>query len=247
MNSSFFVGYLPVPPGLRVFLALVAAVLLGLFAGLALAVAATQDNPGEGGVFGRVELTGMILPDAYPLLYVTEGDDRVPAGSVLFMSALNKAGVARRVAEYEGKLATIGALYTQRGDLAMLQLRGGGAGVSPAEGEAPEPPAREALGRWRLTGEICDGKCYAGAMRPGRGLSHKACAALCVAGGVPPVMVLVEPFEGREFLLVTGPEGEPVDQEALNLMGVYLSVEGDVERVGDLLIFRLSPDTAEIL
>lgn len=243
-ERPFFVGYLPAPKGLRGFLALVGLALLAGFAGAALAVAASQGDPGPGGVLGREDVTGVIVPDGYPLLYVTEGSERLPEGAVVFMSALNKTGVAERAAPFAGRPVEVSGLYTRRGDLAMLQLLGGADGIAAAGGEAPPLPEREDLGRWRLTGEICDGKCYPGAMRPGRGISHKACADLCVAGGVPPVFVLAEPFEGEEYLLVTDPEGGPVGRAALNLAAAWISVEGRVERIGDMLIFRLDPATA---
>lgn len=250
-EAPFFVGYLPAPPGLRGLLALVAAVLLGAAAGVALAISATVPDPGDGAVMGRETVEGVIIPDAYPLLQVTADSDRLRAGQVVFLSALNKSGVARRLAQFENQPVTIGGLYTKRGDLVMLQLRGGRNGVSAREAEAAPPPERADLGRWRLTGEICDGKCYAGAMRPGRGLSHKACAALCVVGGVPAVFVLAEPFQTEdgpvEYMLITTPDGAPAGPEIMNLSAVWLAVEGAVERIGDLHVFRLDPSTADVL
>lgn len=47
----------------------------------------------------------------------------------------------------------------------MLQV-GGKVKIRATEAEIAdfEPAAPVDLGKWRLTGEICDGKCYAGAM-----------------------------------------------------------------------------------
>ncbi len=247
-DRPFFIGWAAVPPGLRGFLALAAVVLLGAAAGVALAVAAAQPDPGDGGVFGwEDDVPGVIVEEAYPLLYVTETTDRLAAGSVVVMSALNKAGVSQRTRPMAGRAVTASGLYTMRGGVVMLQLRFADRGLLPRDGE-PEPiPAREDLGRWRLTGEICDGKCYAGAMRPGAGISHKACAALCLLGDVPPIFVLAEPFMGSEYLLLTTPDGQPLPAGTINLAGVFLSAEGAVERLGDLLIFRLDPATARTL
>lgn len=246
-ERPFFVGYLPAPSGLRGFLALAGLCLAGLFAGMALAMALTARDTGDGALMGWEDgVQGVIVADAYPLLHVVEDSPRLPAGSVVVMSALNKNGVADRALPLAGRAVSASGLYTLRGDVVMLQLRFGEAGLAPREGAAP-PPEREALGRWRLTGEICDGKCYAGAMRPGRGLSHKACANLCVLSGVPPIFVLEQPFEGREYLLVTTPDGRPVGPETMDLSAILISAEGEVERVGDLLIFRLDPGTTRRL
>ena len=128
----------------------------------------------------------------------------------------------------------------------MLQLRGGKQGLAAADGAAPEVMT-EQLGRWKLAGEICDGKCLAGAMRPGRGLAHKACANLCLIGGVPPVFVSSQPVEGAEFLLITGPDGGELPRSAYDYVAQYVSLEGDIERRGDLLVLRLDPATLEVL
>ena len=128
----------------------------------------------------------------------------------------------------------------------MLQLRGGRNGISAVEGAASKQ-TREPLGRWKLAGEICDGKCLAGAMRPGRGLAHKACANLCLLGGVPPVFVSTQEVDGSEFLLITGPDGDALPKSAYDYVAQFITVEGDVERRGDLLVFRMDPDTLEVL
>ena len=82
-------------------------------------------------------------------------------------------------------------------------------------------------------------------MRPGRGLAHKACANLCLIGDVPPVFVTTQPVEGAEFLLITGPDGTRLPAAAYDFVGQPVSVEGEVERFGDLAVFRLDPATLE--
>ena len=108
-----------------------------------------------------------------------------------------------------------------------------------------------ALGRWKLTGEICDGKCLAGAMRPGTGLAHKACANLCLTGDVPPVFVasqpLIDGMAGSEFLLVAGPDGGTMAPVLLDHVGAFIAIEGEVTRRQDLLIFHADPSTVEVL
>ena len=62
------------------------------------------------------------------------------------------------------------------------------------------------LGSWRLTGEICDGKCSLGVMRPGNKAAHKACANVCLIGGVPPVFITTTPVLGTQYLLMGDPQ-----------------------------------------
>jgi hypothetical protein len=164
----------------------------------------------------------------------------------LMMSAGGKAGVQSRAAPLSGQLAQVSGVILERGDLNMLQLRGGRNGLKAAEGAAPLPQS-VSQGRWKLTGEICDGKCLAGAMRPGRGLAHKACANLCLLGGVPPVFVSTQPVLGEEFLLITGPDGTELPPEAYDRVAQFISVEGEITKHGSLLVFAIDANTMELV
>lgn len=248
-NTPFFVGYLSAPGGLRRFLLTVSVLFVATFAALGLALGVAQDDPGPGAFrfdYGRQTVTGVIELTPYPLVRVTVGNDRIKPGTTLMLSGQGKSSVDQRAIPLEGKLAQVSGVVLRRGDLNMLQLRGGKNGISTAEGNAPQQ-TNEPLGRWKLAGEICDGKCLAGAMRPGRGLAHKACANLCLIGGVPPVFVSTQPVDGSEFLLITGSDGGALPKSAYDNIGQFISIEGDVERRGDLLVLRMDPDTLEVL
>jgi hypothetical protein len=212
-------------------------------------IGATQDDPGPGAFrfdFGRQTVTGTLELWPYPVLHVTRGTERVEVGSTLMLSGGGKRGVIDRAEPLAGQLVTASGVILARGDLDMLQVRDGADGLSAAGGDAV-PVEIEPLGRWRLAGEICDGKCLAGAMRPGTGLAHKACANLCLSGGVPPVFVSSQPVAGSEFLLVAGPNGGPLPEALYDYVGLYVDLEADVERRGDLLVMRIDPATIERL
>ncbi|QBY01142.1 hypothetical protein E2K80_10745 [Rhodophyticola sp. CCM32] len=248
-DRPFFVGYLPVPAGLRGFLLLVSAVLIWGFALFSWGVGSTQEDPGPGRFrfdYGRQALTGVISMVPYPMLHVTEGTDHIGAGQSIMLAGGGKFGVAGRVADFDGALVTLQGVVLERGDLNMLQLAGGNQGVMPAEGEVPDVETTD-LGRWRLSGEICDGKCLAGAMRPGRGIAHRACASLCLIGEVPPVFVSSEPVQGHEFFLVGREDGTPIDRAILEYVGLLVMAEGRVSLRGDLPVFILDEDTLEAL
>ena len=248
-DKPFFVGYLPVPGKLRaVLLVAVALFLVGFTAG-GLRMGAAQDDPGEGAFrfdYGRQTVTGVIELTPYPLVRITEGNDRILPGTTLMLAGQGKSSVAARAIPLEGQLAQVSGVVLQRGALNMLQLRGGRNGIRAAEGAAP-PQETQPLGRWKLAGEICDGKCLAGAMRPGRGLAHKACANLCLLSGVPPVFVSTQPVDGDAFLLITGPGGSMLPATAYDYVAQFVSVEGEVERRRDLLVFSIDPDTLELI
>ncbi|KNG94235.1 hypothetical protein [Pseudaestuariivita atlantica] len=248
-ETPFFVGYLPLPRGLGGFVALVSVALVALFAAAALLIGGTQDAPQDAAFrfdYGRQTVTGVVELTPYPLLRVTEGNDLIPPGKTLMMTAAGKSGVDMRAMGLEGKLAQVSGVVLERGTIDMIQLRGGRRGIQAAEGEAPAMQT-EPLGRWRLAGEICDGKCLYGAMRPGRGLAHKACANLCIIGDVPPVFVTTQPVEGQDFMLITGPDGTRLPKEAYDFVGQFVTLEGDLERRGDVLVLRLDTPTIALV
>ncbi len=244
-HSLFFVGYLPVPQGLKRWLIVVSVLLVAGFSAAGLTMGVAQDDPGPGAFrfdYGRQTVTGVIELTPYPLVRVTEGNDRIKPGTTLMLAGQGKSSVDARAIPLEGQLAQVSGVVLQRGTLNMLQLRGGENGLSAVEGASPEQET-QALGRWKLAGEICDGKCLAGAMRPGTGLAHKACANLCLLGGIPPVFVSSQPVDGSEFLLVTGPKGTELPNSLYDQVGSYITIEGVVERRGDLLVFSVDPST----
>lgn len=248
-RSPFFVGYLSVPQKLRGFMWITATSLMVLAAAFGYWIGTTQDDPGPGAFrfdYGPQTVTGVIELTPLPILHVTQGSEQIAEGRTLMLSGQGKNGAQNRPAAVDGQRVTASGILLQRGALDMLQLRGGTNGLDVAEGDG-ELPIAEDLGRWRLAGEICDGKCLAGAMRPGRGLAHKACANLCVAGGVPPVFVSTQPVEGSEFLMLSGPDREAIPDALYDFMAQYISVEGRVSRHGDLLVFAIEPDTIQVL
>lgn len=248
-ESPFFIGYLPAPKRLAGFLAVCILSLLAGFLGAGLVTGATQDDPGPGDFrfdLGRQTVTGMVELRPYPLIRVTAGNEHIATGHTLMLTGQGKRGVLEQATPLDGRLATVSGVLLRRGDLDVLQVAGGADGLIAAEGAAMSTGAREPLGRWRIAGEICDGKCLAGAMRPGRGIAHRACANLCLIGGVPPVFVAARPVAGHEFFLVAGPDGGPMPDALLAHVGAYVLLEGEIEMAGDLPVLRVDPASLEL-
>ncbi len=238
-REIFYVGYLPVPLGLRRFLPAVALIAVAAFAGLGFAVSSTQRDPGSGSFrwdLGRQELTGVLVLRPYPTLTLTEAAGDLAAGRTVMLSGPGKRGVQDRAEGQDGALVTAAGIRLARGALDMLQT----GRIDPAEGTAT-PPRDVPVGRWRITGEICDGKCYAGAMRPGTGLAHKACANLCLIGGIPPVLVATDEVLGSRFLMLGEAGGGPAGDWLLDHVARLVEIEGEVVRRGDLLILLADP------
>ncbi|MEM8663956.1 MAG: hypothetical protein AAGF49_07510 [Pseudomonadota bacterium] len=248
-KTPFFIGWAAPPKPLRPFLLLVAALSLFAFALAAYVTAATQNDPGAGSFrwdWGATTLTGILQTEPYPILHVTEGDHGL-AGQSIMLSGVGKRGVQRQSDGLDGmRVAATGIMLT-RGDLLMMQVRGNETGLVAAA-DPPGPSAAvptSDLGTWKLTGEICDGKCYAGAMRPGTGIGHRACANLCLAGGTPPVFVATGAVDGEEFFLMGDADFQPLDNAILKeWTALRVTLTGKVERRGTMPV--LAVDVAGI-
>jgi hypothetical protein len=244
--EPFFVGWGKVPKGLKQFLMVMTSAFLLGFGVVAYAVSSTQTDTGSGAFMGRANAVGILRADPYPVVHVIDSAN-FETGEVLLLSGGGKLGVVDRAAKLDGEVVRVDGARLQRGALNGLQLRGGMRGLRKVD--SPDETFEveiEQLGRWKLTGEICDGKCLGGAMRPGNGLAHKACANLCLIGYVPPVFVSSGPVDGSEFLLMADADGNSVTEQILDFTATYVEIEGDVERRGDMLVFKISPETIRL-
>lgn len=237
-RENFFVGWSGRLPRrhVHVLRATFASVFL-VFLLLGLALARATDDPGSGFVdwdAGEKTLRGIATTQPYPLLHLADGHTLMMSGPTQVGPDLDPA--------LDGKMVEVTGVMMKRGTLDMLQTntplhRVDGAGVVTK----PVP-----LGRWRITGEICDGKCYTGAMRPGAGIAHRACANFCLVGGVPPVFVSTAPVEGSSFMLLGNAAGGPLPDKLFDLAALRVQLEGDLERRGDLLVFKVDLSRANV-
>jgi hypothetical protein len=209
------------------FLALVLVSLLAGFGALAFALGVAVDDPGGGDFTGDKAITGTLIADPYPMI-VTDNDHHT-----ILLSGGGKQGVQAKARPLDGQHVHATGAGVKRGDRDMLLVDQ----LQPAPGEAL-PPAREPLGSWRLTGEICDGKCSLGVMRPGNKAAHKACANVCLIGGVPPVFITTTPVLGTQYLLMGDPQNRTLPDALRDYVAITTTMEGTLERIGDALVFR---------
>lgn len=244
--EPFFVGWGKVPKALRLFLASVAVFLVIGFAALSYATSATQTDTGGGAFMGRVQVTGVLQYNPYPILHVINSS-KFASGDTILLSGSGKRGAFEQAEGLDGKIVEANGIRLDRGGLKGMQLRNGQRGLKLAEDQDQSLDVEiESLGRWKVQGEICDGKCLGGAMRPGTGLAHRACAVLCLLGDVAPVFVASGPIDGSEFLLLSDPQGSAVTSTLLDYTALLVEVEGVVERHGDMLVFKIEPNTLKV-
>ncbi len=248
-DDAFFIGWSPkIDLGLARFLATCAAGLLGFvfLASFGLsafmrdpAVVLFSTLPGASSVqtpepwMDSPTLRGVVTMNPYPVVHVAPDADH-PAGRSLLLSGDGKRGVdvpaSLNPIEFEGARLL-------RGTIEMLVVDTPPKILSAAPSTSAPTPI--ALGRWRVVGEICDGKCYAGAMRPGSGLAHRACANLCLIGDVPAVFVAATPAAGAEFFLLADADGLKPNDALRAFTGQPVEIEGNIERLGAIHIFKV--------
>jgi hypothetical protein len=233
---EFYVGYLSMPPRLRWAVRGLVLLLLALIGLDAWLVASMQPAAGTGSWADTPqEYAGTLTRNPYPMLRV-----KMPAGikTYLLVSDEKRGAQAALGVTPDGPVRLSGFPITRSG-LGMIELAANDVAVI-SETAAIEEPAREVHGSVTLDGEIIDSKCWLGVMRPGDGHLHKACASLCIRGGIPPMFVT----RGRggdvpALMLLTQADGSAVPPESIiPYVADAVRVTGTVEKRGDLWVLK---------
>ena len=219
--EPFYVGYLPTPESLRRrYLWLTPLIVaLGLGAGFLFSSAQQGAGTGTWATASPVTLAGTITVDPYAVLHTVDGESAL---LVMF----GKRGAAHVAGPHAGTHVEVTGNPIRRGGLLVLELAGPEA-VVPASGTpiaVSTVPGRSTT----LTGEIVDTKCFLGVMKPGAGKVHRACAALCLRGGMPPMIVSRSGSTTTGHLLI-GSTGEDMSRQLADLAGIPVQLAGTVE------------------
>lgn len=241
-RDDFYVGYLPTPASHRAFLRrAVPAILWTMVAVCGLALAFLKPAPPARWDAGHlVSLQGMVRAAPYPLIELRGEDQRL---ETVLLTGVGKRGAF--VAEnFADRYCVVRGYALQRDGRRVLELMDGHeAMIRPADQsgawERPEPLP---LGRAEFRGEILDSKCWHGAMRPGEGRAHKACATLCVRGGIAPALVVHSGDRAGQMVLLASADGGRATEEVLPFLGEPVAVRGALVRQAGMLWLRLDPD-----
>lgn len=246
-RDEFYVGYFPQAPhgigrAARGFtLRILAAVLA---AGLLLALAQDHADPGAFDYGHHQKLFGQVRSKPYPMLLAPGAGltDRQAVYTRYLLVAEGKHGAQSALDSLDGQWVELTGTRIHRGHREMLELAAGGISVvtpAPNVRLGISVPSPKSLGRMRLVGEVVDSKCWLGVMKPATGSVHRGCAARCLSGGIPPLLMLQDSTGATVHLLLTGPDGEPASQRFLPLVGQEVALTGDVFEEGELLVMRV--------
>lgn len=235
-GDELYVGFLATPPGQSRFLKVVVPAILALLGAAALAASFAQRSPGAGTWSDTsAEWRGVIVEQPVPMLVVGEGS----SSRTYLLVNPGKHGAQGRVAGFGGAGAVVRGTLIERDGRGLIEVAEGAAGIERAEvgGDASVVD----VGAMELRGEVIDPKCFFGAMKPGEGKGHKACATLCIQGGIPPMLWNKGESGPRYVLLALDGAGAGVamDERILPLVAERVTARGDAVRVGDLVVLKV--------
>jgi hypothetical protein len=230
---------LALPKGLRGTIAILVIALAALIALDAWLVATLQPEAGNGRWADTPStFEGTLTRDPYPMLRV---DKDGTVKTYLIISDEKRGAEAALAKLPDGASIKLSGFEVERAAVGMIQLAATEMTAANAPSIADAP--REIHGRVTVTGEIVDSKCWLGVMRPGDGHIHKACASICIRGGIPPM--LVTRAEGvPSVMLLTLFDGRAVPPERiLEYVADSVQLSGIVEKRGDLTVFKADLDS----
>lgn len=238
-GGDFFIGWAETGQADRRFLL---GASLGLIAagGAGAAWLARTHAPAGAGAWAQGAVrtwSGMLMRAPFPMLLTRDIDGGVRTA---FVAGYGKVGVQGRLgARADGPVRIRGSLIA-RGRHAMIAAIDGDdwIGDAPDAPALPTPETRD-QGEAVLAGEILDAKCWFGAMRPGDGKVHKACASLCVRGGLPTAFC-IGPGCGDSSAapLLLDETGAPHGPALLPFVADPVRARGRLVSVGDIIQFR---------
>jgi len=242
-KDDMFIGWAQAPSVDRRFL--LGALPLGLAgtAGASWLTVSELDDPGAGAWLTNAthSITGAMILDPYRMIRIA--DPTAPFGmrSILVI-AQGKCTSSLDLDDKNAVAVDASGFLIKRRDRRLLEVSPlVNDWLKPATTEVPDTllnPPETSLGTVRLAGTIMDSKCFFGVMRPGRGKTHKACASLCIRGGIPPSLWVRGKNGAESILLMTTADGSPMPMDILPLVADPVEAEGEIVRVGDLLHFR---------
>ncbi len=236
--DEFYIGYLPKAPsrlGRHTKLVIVVYLVFSVAAGALIVSAMRNPGPGVWEDATPKSFSGAFLSRPYPMII----DDK---GHAILVVDFGKRGAQQRLANVaDAQRLTLSGYPLLRDGRTMIELAPETDAIGPAA-PAGKPPLAARGERRTLVGEIVDSKCFLGAMKPGEGKTHKACATRCISGGIPPMLVCWDEKGRTSYFLLADEQGGPVGDWLLPLIGEPVQMTGDVTSIGDLTLLRIRRD-----
>ena len=186
---------------------------------------------------------GYVSEHPYPTLLVRRPG---PSGAALpfsryLLAAFGKHGAQKLLSGLDGQRVQLEGTLIYRDDQTMIEVVAGSVQTLGADRIDPAASNAPTVGRFTLTGEIIDSKCYLGVMKPGNLKPHRSCAIRCISGGIPPIFVARDESGAALHLLMIGGDGRTLNKEVLDFVADPIELDGEIVRDSGLLVLRTEP------
>ena len=244
--DEFYVGYLPMPKGHRRLVTHIVIAMTMWCVAIAFILSMTMRDPGSATWNTNTikQWTGTLWQSPYPHLVFDSPKENNGHQSILVV-AMGKHGAQDLLKDHFGTRVTLSGYELIRDGRHLIELdEDENAIVRLAQDSNPEPSHPSTLTASTspipesLIGEIVDGKCYLGAMKPGDGMGHRACATLCLNGGLPPMFVAQSESGVPMFYLLIVDGSTTLTQEVLRVVACPVEIVGTTGQVHGLPTFQ---------
>ena len=237
-TDPFYVGYLPAPAEHQRTVRLFIALMIIWLSATAIILVLTQRAPGIATWDNSNEQTwtGLFIEKPYPMLISDDPEAPYP----LLIVSMGKKGAHDRLRDAHCHRISIRGYELQREGRHLIELSDAPEAIEI--GEAVDPklcPTMSILSEKPvvLTGEITDGKCYLGAMKPGDGLGHRSCAMLCLRGGLPPMFVAESDLGDILYPLLIVDGSTQLDEACMPKVACRVHIHGRIGVIAGMPVF----------
>jgi hypothetical protein len=226
-NDPFYVGYLPAPEEHARFVRTLVVLVLLWMLGVAGIVAMTMRDPGDAVWMTSNERTwtGTIRMLPYPMI-VPRDDPQNP----LLIVSIGKHGAHERLDPFDDAFVQIRGWELHRDGRRLIELAEDDGAILRVEGEPSDQALAADSRAVTLVGEIVDGKCFLGAMKPGDGFAHRSCAVLCLRGKLPPMFATIDADGKSNYHLLVVDGTSELSENTLELVALRVQIEGRLTR-----------------
>ena len=244
-TDAFYVGYFPTPARHRTAMILAMVIIVFWALCMSLIIVLAQRSPGTAiwDISNEETWTGFLLEDPYPML-ITDQES-------LLVVNMGKRDARTALEPFYDSQVTISGYQLIRDGRRIIELS------SPDSVRAADPqdtppivvPELEVLDDEPSIhiGEVIDGKCFLGAMKPGDGFAHRSCAILCIKGGLPPMFAFEQRHEGTEIPLILIDHKAHFPEELHHFVACRVELLARRARMGTLPILLIEPDSIRVL
>ena len=242
----FFVGYLPMPTALKWFywpLAVVLIVACGV-AGYWVATQQKSTGPASWETTKTTTIGGVLTLAPYPVLHRFNPEQPGKVESILLVYQ-GKHAADRFSVGFDRQPVAVEGYEIRRGGWIMLEIVAENPIRKAVETDRVKvdeiTPLLEikSLGEVSLAGEVADSKCFLGVMRPGAGKIHKACAEICLLGGIPPLLVAKNAHHQKYGYLIAHADGSGAAELLARYVAEPVQISGQLQQQGDLLYIAM--------